>query len=718
MSIKNLFYSFIVLATCSQGISALAKEESPRCIESKKALKVLEKSVFDETITLNNVPTTLRNLEIKKASLEAQKSILDTFSNIHKQREDFEKRLNPTNPNSFYSKNMDTKTAVQETQKQIISNYILTSITSSISAILEKDGFLDTSDEGLKGSEEWINAKDNVEKFRVLSDGNAYGFIKERCQELGLKGNSEDPCTNFTDVQEKALITLFTQTNQDMVGDVTNNFFKAYYTSKTKDNGIGDEALKKIQREQITKHVSIENLNSERTILLSSLLEKNEKDGLFDTENLSNFFKVNTINPSIKNFSDKPFQKRTMSSTDKYSVDSIKKMEDEFESAKKCFTKKQFGIQVDCSGEKSIANFFNKINDLDYKKTSGSGEEVEESLRKNAEVSKFNAKNIVKNIAQKELKTLDLLGSSPISDEEKFKQMKAICSSLKPLSHSGFAESLWNCVDKLNANSGTEEGLASKKSKLDSEITQVDADLQKARASSNNKYGNLVKYAAATAKEYCADTLGEYKGSCIGSDAKVTNLVFGDNENFLTNLDNIEWNLSGKKETEEILSGVNQQCSPILTKARQAAAATAQTSAKNTDSSIPNLQSLCTFAKNDLRNLIVRTPSEEQKEFRRTYTTKYNRLSGEMEYKKKTGIGTMVLKSAGTSLLNNGLPLYLQNSAFKNNLPYQTQMAIQQKNYMYMMNNPQYWSTSMFNGYGVSNPLNGYASSGYYNFGN
>ena len=718
MNTKNLLYSFIILTTYSYGVVTLSQEVSPRCTESKAALKVLENKIFDQAINIGDKSVVLRELEKEKASLEAQKAIAETFENIHKQREEFKKRLNPTAPNSFYSKSMNAKTAVQETQKQIISNYILSSITSSISAVLEKDEFLSTSDESVKTSTEWINAKDNIEKFKILSDGNPYEFIKKRCAELYLDGDSNDPCTNFTDIKDKALLTFFSQTNQDMVGDVTNNFFKAFYTSKAKGESISDDALKEIQKDKITDHVSIEGLNKERTLLISSLLEDSGKNGVFDKENLSSFFKVNSINPASKDFSKNPMNKRTTASADKYSVESLKEVEDQFQDAKSCFTKKAFGLDVSCTGAGSISNFFNKINDLGYSPINGEVNSLEQDLLKNQDVKKFDADNLIKGIAQKELNTLAMLGGKALTDSEKYQQMKLVCKELQSFQSPRFTESLWNCIDGLNDKSEKSVAMSQKNSEIDSKLIALNKDLEKAREEVNKRYGDLVKYSAATAKDYCKGPESEYQGSCSGNNSKVTSLVFGTNEKFLTNLDDIEWNLSGKKETEEILSTVSQKCNPILEGLRQKKTADNQITKRSSVSSEPNLKNICSYAKHDLRTLDARTPTEKQKKFRRSYTAKYDVATGGMVYKKRAGIGTMVLKSAGTSLLNNGLPLYLQNAAFKNNLPYQTQLAIQKKNYLHMMNNPQFWSTSMFSGYGVSNPLNGYASSSYYNFGN
>lgn len=713
MSFKNKIYSLVLLTSVVSGPTVISKEESTRCVESKHALRELETRVFDEKNVAGS-DKALRDLEAEKLKLEAQKSIADTFKNIHSQREEFLKRLNPTNPNSFYSKSMNAKTAVQETQKQIISNYILTSITSSISAILEKDNFLETDDKDILNSPEWKSSKSSYEKFKILANGNPYKYIKSRCEALGLKGTPNDPCTNFTDIEEKSVLTIFMQTNQDMVGDVTNNFFEAYDIANSEKSNI-DDALRKIQKEKITNYVDVDNLTKERTILISALLEKNKSNGLLDRENLSTFFKVNSIDPQTDTFTSNPMKSRAPSSNIDYSLDNIVKMEKDFEEAKECFTKKAFGIDIRCTGDKSISNFFNKINDLSFSKVNYP-DNAEQNLENNKEVSKFNANSLVSGIAKGELNSLRLLGRD-LSNNQKFDQMKEICSSLAPFDSPRFVQSLWDCVDKLNSENKSNSGIAKKISDIDLKLLNLNKELTTHRDLAKKKYGDLVKYAAATAKEYCNDSPSEYKQSCVGSENNITTLVFGDDK-FLTNLDNIEWNMSGKKETEEILSNVNQKCTPLVTKARQKSAANSQLKTGITTKSDATIENLCTFAKNDLNNLNTRTPSAKQKEFRRNFNTHYDRSSGKMVSTKKTGIGTMIAKSVGTSLINNGLPLYLQNSSFKNNLPYQTNMALYQKNYLYIMNNPQYWGTGLFTGYGVSSSLNGYATSGYYNFSN
>ncbi|GEM_PF-6292564 len=714
MSTKAKIYSLTLITAIISGPMTLAKEESMRCVKSKSALKILENKVFDNSHA-GESNETLRDLEAKKLKLEAQKSILDTFKNIHKQREEFSKRLNPTNPNSFYSKSMNAKTAVQETQKQIISNYILTSITSSISAVLEKDNFLDTADKEILNSEEWKNANSKYEKFKVLADGNPYEYIKSRCENLDLKNNSNDPCTNFTDIEEKSVLTIFMQTNQDMVGDVTNNFFKAYDTAN-KDGTNLDETLKEIQKDKITDYVDIDKLSKERTILISSLLEKNESNGIFDTENLSNFFKVNSIDPQTDIFTSNPMKSRTPSSNESHSLENIVGMEKDFESAKECFTKKAFGINVRCTGDKDINKFFNKINDLSFSKVNNP-DDLKEDLLKNKDIKKLNANSLIDGVAKNELNSLVMLGGEK-SNKEKYLQMKEVCKSLAPFDNEKFAQSLWECVDKLNSNNKSMAGVESKKSEIDSKLSSLEEKLREQRKVANSKYGDLVKYAAATAKEYCKDSPSEYSQSCVGSDNNITTLVFG-NESFLTNLDNIEWNMSGKKETESILSNVNQKCNPLVTESRQKSAANKQIKKNLSTEGDSTIKSLCTFAKNDLKSLNTRTPTAKQKEFRRNFNTHYDRPSGKMVSTKKTGIGTMIAKSVGTSLINNGLPLYLQNTSFKNNLPYQTDMAMYQKNYLYIMNNPQYWSTNLFTGYGVTSAYSGYTSStSYYNFSN
>lgn len=719
MNIKTLLYSFtITTATlCSVSAFSSSSETEPvRCVQSKNALKELESKVYDGKISSSGKETTLRELEVESARLRARLDIFDSFSKIHKQREDFKKKLNPVNPNSFYSKDMNLKNAVQSTQKQIISNYILTSITSSISAVLEKEDFLKTTDEEIINSPEWKaveNSKNKYEKFKILSDGNPYNYIREKCKESeDIK--KDDPCANFANIDDRAIISLFSQTNQDMVEDVTNKFFDSYNASQlgNKDNPVDlDEELKNIQKEHITKFVSLDGLNEERTVLISTLLE-DSKPGVLDRENLADFYNVSEIKSDAKHLTKSASENGPI-----VKVEELNKIENDFEKAKGCFAKKAFGItpSKECTDSPSIKNFFSKIGEI------GNNDLIknldlasDKSLLENSDVKKFNANNQIRGVASNNLKTLDILGSS-LSEEEKFNQMKEVCPQLIEPGKKGFEESLWNCSDSMNPSQN--KSAMKKRDDIKKQIELANTELEKAREVSNQKYGSLIKYTSTLVKENCASATTAKLMTCSSGGSSLTKLTIG-GDSFLTNMDSVQWNLLGRKESEKILGDVNSKCAPLVHKERQSEHAKKQVKKQEDAKKDIGLLSVCNFAKNDLNSLKRRTPTKEQLNFRSSYISSYNPLTKKMEHTKKSGIGTKVLKSAGTSLLNNGLPLYLQNMSFKNNLPYQTDMAIYKKNYMYMMNNPQFWTTSMFSGYGVSSPYNNYASSSYYSFGN
>ncbi|WP_157868272.1 hypothetical protein [Halobacteriovorax marinus] len=687
-------------------------EENPRCVASKSALKSLEDKIFDQPRIKDG--ETLRQLEIKNAELEAEMAILNSFKSIHKQREEFLKKLNPTHPESIYSDRSSVKSAVQGVQTQIISNYILTSITSSISAILENENFLRTSDTAITSSPEWIAAGDSqYEKFKILADGNPYDFIKNRCKELGRGSSPSDPCRNFSEIEDKALITLFKQTNQDMVSDVTDNFFKAFETARGNKANL-DKELREIQHDHITKHIDINSLTKERTILIGSLLDKQEKTGFFDSDNLSEFFKVDSIDPRRDQFIDNPLKAATTGARSNHSIEEIKKLEDNFEAAKECFAKSAFGIMSNCPKESgTINNFFNGMNALGFNQIEGVAGEYDSKLFDNDAVKNFSSDKLVKDIAKKEMNELKLLGVTPEQmDNKKFAVMSKICPELQVTSDPQFPQTLWSCLDKFKDGEEQNQFYNNEKNRITKLLEDNKTKLDQAHQFVKDTYGDIVKYSADIARDSC----GQAIKTCGGSNLKLTALTIGTDE-FLTNLNKVEWELSGKKETEEILESTNKQCSPFIQRARQARAAASQGQAAQTPSTNEILD-ICKYASNDLKTLQANTVTEEQKKFRRSYHSKYNRATGKMEHIKKTGIGTMIAKSAGNSLVNTGLPLYIQNMGFKNSLAYKTDMAIYQKNYMYMLNNPQFWSTSMFTGYGVSSPLNGYASSSYYSFGN
>ncbi|ATH08284.1 hypothetical protein BIY24_10095 [Halobacteriovorax marinus] len=707
-------------------------EENPRCVASKSALKSLEDKIFDQPRVKDG--ETLRQLEIEKAELEAEMAILNSFKSIHKQREEFLKKLNPTHPESIYSDRSSVKSAVQGVQTQIISNYILTSITSSISAILENENFLRTSDTAITSSPEWIAAGDSqYEKFKILADGNPYDFIKNRCKELGRGSSPSDPCRNFSEIEDNALITLFKQTNQDMVSDVTDNFFKAFETARGNKANL-DKELKEIQHDHITKHIDINSLTKERTILIGSLLDKQENTGFFDSDNLSEFFKVDSIDPRSDQFIDNPLKAATTGARSNHSIEEIKKLEESFESAQNCFARRAFGIDTDCAKLKdeeevgqakkdeeeedkkikgTINNFFSGMNALGFNQIEDVAGEDDSKLFANDDVKKFSADNLVKDIAKKEMGELKLLGVTPEQmDSKKFASMSKVCPNLKATPKPPFPEALWTCLDKFKDGEEQNQFYITEQARIKKSLKDNKTKLDQAHQFVKDTYGDIVKYSADIARDSC----GQAIKTCGGSNLKLTALTIGTDE-FLTNLNKVEWELSGKKETEEILESTNKQCSPFIQRARQARAAASQGQAAQTPSTNEILD-ICKYASNDLKTLQANTVTEEQKKFRRSYHSKYNRATGKMEHIKKTGIGTMIAKSAGNSLVNTGLPLYIQNMGFKNSLAYKTDMAIYQKNYMYMLNNPQFWSTSMFTGYGVSSPLNGYASSSYYSFGN
>ncbi|WP_417336580.1 hypothetical protein [Halobacteriovorax marinus] len=687
-------------------------EENPRCVASKSALKSLEDKIFDQPRVKDG--ETLRQLEIQKAELEAEMAILNSFNSIHRQREEFLKKLNPTHPESIYSDKSSVKSAVQGVQTQIISNYILTSITSSISAILENENFLRTSDTAITSSPEWIAAGDSqYEKFKILADGNPYDFIKNRCKELGRGSSPSDPCRNFSEIEDNALITLFKQTNQDMVSDVTDNFFKAFETARGNKANL-DKELKEIQHDYITKHIDINSLTKERTILIGSLLDKQENTGFFDSDNLSEFFKVDSIDPRRDQFIDNPLKAATAETKSNHSIEEIKKLEENFEAAKECFAKSAFGIMSNCPRESgTIDSFFKGMNALGFNQIEDVAGEHDSKLFANEDVKKFSADNLVKDIAKKEMGELKLLGVTPDQmDSKKFAVMSKVCPELQVTNDPQFPQSLWSCLDKFKDGEEQNQFYNNEKNRITELLKDNKTKLDQAHQFVKDTYGDIVKYSADIARDSC----GQAIKTCGGSNLKLTALTIGTDE-FLTNLNKVEWELSGKKETEEILESTNKQCSPFIQRARQARAAASQGQAAQTPST-NEILNICKYARNDLKTLQTNTVTDEQMKFRRSYHSKYNRATGKMEHIKKTGIGTMILKSAGNSLVNTGLPLYIQNMGFKNSLAYKTDMAIYQKNYMYMLNNPQFWSTSMFTGYGVSSPLNGYASSSYYSFGN
>jgi len=697
-------------------------EENPRCAASKSALKSLEDKIFDQPRVKDG--ETLRQLEIKNAELEAEMAILNSFKSIHKQREEFLKKLNPTHPESIYSDRSSVKSAVQGVQTQIISNYILTSITSSISAILENENFLRTSDTAITSSPEWIAAGDSqYEKFKILADGNPYDFIKNRCKELGRGSSPSDPCRNFSEIEDKALITLFKQTNQDMVSDVTDNFFKAFETARGSKANL-DKELREIQHDHITKHIDINSLTKERTILIDSLLDKQEKTGFFDSDNLSEFFKVDSIDPRRDQFIDNPLKAATAETKSNHSIEEIKKLEENFEAAKNCFAMRAFGIMNDCSSKSEskgsdskafgkIDSFFKGMNALGFNQIENIAGENDSKLLASDAAKNFSSDKLVKDIAKKEMNQLKLLGVTPEQmDSKKFAVMSKVCPNLKATPKTPFPEALWTCLDKFKDGEEQNQFYKNEQARIKKSFDDNKTKLDQAHQFVKDTYGDIVKYSADIARDSC----GQAIKTCGGSNLKLTALTIGTDE-FLTNLNKVEWELSGKKETEEILESTNKQCSPFIQRARQARAAASQGQAAQTPSTNEILD-ICKYASNDLKTLQANTVTEEQKKFRRSYHSKYNRATGKMEHIKKTGIGTMIAKSAGNSLVNTGLPLYIQNMGFKNSLAYKTDMAIYQKNYMYMLNNPQFWSTSMFTGYGVSSPLNGYASSSYYSFGN
>lgn len=736
----------ILLSSLAVSSSSIA-EESFRCTEAKKGLESLQSLVFDKK--LKGQTKTLGELHKEQAALKAKRSIINSLKKVHQQRKDFYKKLNPLHEDSFYKK--DLKKNYAALQKQLLSNNILTSITSGIEIVLKdksifdeskmKQADLDIIAEAKKNGVLWDKLYEE-EKLFFLAGNDPYSFFRRRCNELGEDADKHG-CKNFTSFKKNVLGNPLKNNSQEMVEEVTNRFFNAYNEANAYE--ISDEGglqshdprrhtikIKNITLEEIVKdHISVNDidlskLSTERAHLASAMnhLETFANIGLEEREKQQDLYKrfkvLDSENSSVINntISDKK----------------LRDLEGHFTEAKTCFAREMLNISLNnCSADNSLGNYFNELSELKAGELAP-GDKIVKNLKKNKGVKKFNIDELMKNSSNDIKYVLELLALNLGDDKSKeamtaiFNEVCESSSSKNPLVKNSKGsyenvEELWNCLDKLDKEDENYTDSNKKIADLNKAIQEAEASIKIYKEDKDfNKYNNIYKYTAFLAKSECGKKAKEIVGTCNGDTYNLSRLTFGNNgKEFITNLSKLEWELEGQKRTTDFLGPVANECNVAndvhnkITSASQVKDDNGKALSNPPGKNLDALKSVCSLVSFDYQSVLDSTPSAAQKARQEKYIYKFNPSTGEMDAKERTTKTSMFLKSGGRALVNTGLPLFLSDISQRNTLPYQKQSAIERKNYMYMMNNPEFWTNDLFSNFNTG--YGAYGTPGYYSFG-
>ncbi|OUR99968.1 hypothetical protein A9Q84_02750 [Halobacteriovorax marinus] len=723
-----------------------AEELSLKCVKAKEALTALDTLVFKTPITEGQ--STLEDLHKKQAALKAEKSIIESLQKMHKERREFYKKLNPRHKDSFYNK--DIKESYTAIQKQLMSNNILASITAGIDVVLSNEMLFDkdklkTKDlavikefyEGNKDEEDW-NSLHPDEKLFILAGDNPYSFFQRRCKELASDVSDDgrkytQGCDNFIKIKKSTFGLAWKNDPQEVVEKVTNRFFKAFtdangyeinkkgqYLSSGRSRGekqVQNVTLEKILKEEIKPHhIDLPTLNTERVYLSKALngLDEYSGDGYSNrTEQESLYSKFNVTNAK---------DSKTLM-RDEAEPHKLRKLEKDYASATKCFTRELLSIPPSDSCKdktKPLEKYFDGIKNLQAGNLK-SGDEIIKQLKENKDLKKFNIKNLMANNKHDIACALEAL-SLNLNDQESKDKMNflfdKVCkpegSKVNPFVESSAGkyentEELWNCLDNLNDDENY-EGTNKKIAKID-EGLKANAKSIEAYTNSpeSNKYNGIFKYAALIASKECSKESKQNFATCEGENHNLSKLTLGvPGESFVTNLNQLDWAMQGKERTEEFLTPISQECGAANEKYRKQKSAASQKASKvpMPSENLETIQSICSLIKGDLRSVIASVPSPKQKALLSKYKFKYNTSTGNMDSQERTSKTSMIGKSFLRTALPTAIGLGISEMGHRRMVPIQQQQAIYKKNYMYTMNNPEFWfgTNDLFSqgGYGLT----------------
>jgi hypothetical protein len=752
--------TFSILSTLITTSSVLAEEpkltrEQKKCNAAQSSISNMKKLIFESKY--GNNEKTLKDLEVEKRQIMAEQAIYNTIANLKEDKDKFQRKLNPLEEDSFFSGSTSFPENYKAVQKEIISNQILSSIAGSINLL--------TSDNG-QFKELVQKRKEEAKKRRILKSRNkskkektqephvpealTYEDIFDTCEAITKDSSANDSqikgCRLF--LSNSTFFNGITPgfTGEDFIREVTNQFFQAAEVAANDKEKLADK-LVEIRENTILKNLSdskIKQLSDNSSSLMGALgkLEILSKASLSNDFHNQNKVK-DLVNTTTKNESGNEEKLNAFSSP--FTLG--KKADENYAKAKECVTKAAF-ISGDTSAckedEHGLTAFVKDV--FEYKGKDSVTNEAAQAyltdtklnfLKKSKELGK--ASNFG-NFFQDEDHKAALIKLKLLGEEDSLsKALNKVCKGSGTFS-SGLTvkkfekdlsakENLWNCMENLTKDISKikekNDSMAKRVGELNKEIAKLKKDEEFIG------YDNLLKYSAFLANKECnndKDTTNNVSFNKCGSEKGKEDFItmtFG-KSNFLTNLTELEWELMQKGESEKFLAPMMKTCRSIASSNKEAVVisnnnvtpSNDSTTAKNENAKdTSSLLGLCEEVKRNYNSIKNKKPSKKLVQAHREYNYKYNSRTGKMDKKERASWATNIGTSAAKSALTNGLPMFLSNSQFKNNLGYSTDMAIYKKNQMYMLNNPEYmFPGSYFSGYGLTGYPTYYGAPSYYGF--
>ena len=746
----------LVLSVSSQTSVAEEKAKTPKlrtpshrkCSSALAAAKQLKKTIFDTPYIEDGKDSgkTLKSLEIEKRKLMAKKSIYESIDKLKKQKDNFQRSLNPLNEDSFFNSSKDFKSNYVAVQKEIVANQILASVAGSINLLTSEDPEFLNKIKRSKVKRIQKRNKNRQSKSSKTSPASStqtvdienipvkYADIFSACEEM-LKPatqTSTQGCLVFLNNTEKFGLSPLYHTGKEFIKEVTNKFLVAANDAKGSKDTLA-KSLLSIKNDTILKEIDSDHIKrlTKDTVSLTEAISKLDllRDDHFSSKKDGEDQVINLINNSTFTNNDQPLDPAISFTKElKLGLETDKIYED----IKDCVTKKAFttgSFTGTCDyTNHGFKDFIHAV--VDYKESPiSTASQAFQQLKTNADKivknntfdSFFKDKNQEATIAK-----LALLGE----EDSLSKLLKEVCDDKTFKENfktdtfdSKEKEKLWKCMEKITA---TEQNLKNKYAQLDEKLTEINKQIKLTKSGERFKeYDSLLKYSTFLALKECNNAgVSSKKISCGNNNDSFTGLTIG-NESFLTNMTKLEWELAEKKNAEKFLGPVLSACNSEERNKKVKIIADTNTPSTNEEnkkneedierSSV--LLKLCEEVRIENNIIENKKPSPKLQKAHRDFNYKYNSTTKRMDRTERrswtTNIGSAVAKSA----LNNGLPLFLSNAQFKNNLGYSTDMAIYKKNQMYLLNNPEYmFSGSYFSGYGVSGYPNYYGAPSYYGF--